>query len=273
MASASVHTEYVTVGGTVRSFLARPQQAGAFPAVVLLHERYGLFQHTLDLAVRFALEGYVCLAPDLYWRVTDEATRASLLAGDISIPLPDPQVGEDVGACLDYMKDLPSVDAARLGVMGVCLTGRYPITVGANRTDLRALVVFYGGAQEREWEVNENQPEAYADLFPRLSAPVLGVFGERDHVVPVPWVREFRNHMERANKSHEVAIYRDMPHGWLNDQMPGRYRPRGAALAWRQLMDFLERAFGDGYPPDRVQGRFESDVSTDYDPSKNVRFE
>jgi carboxymethylenebutenolidase len=87
-------------------------------------------------------------------------------------------VGEDVDACLAYLSGLPSVDAARLGIMGVCLTGRYPITVGAHRDDLRALVVFYGGAQEREWEVNEHQPEAYADLFPRLSAPVLGVFGE-----------------------------------------------------------------------------------------------
>lgn len=269
-ASASVHTEYVMCGGTVRSFLARPQQAGSYPAVVLLHERYGLFQHTLDLAVRFALEGYVCLAPDLYWRVEDQT---ALLAGDISIPLPDPQVGEDVDACLAYLSGLPSVDAARLGVVGVCLTGRYPITVGAHRDDLRALVVFYGGAQEREWEVNEVYPEPLEELCKRIRAPVLGVFGEKDHVIPVDCVRRFRDALEAANKTYEITIYRDMPHGWLNDQMPGRYRPGGAAAAWQQLMSFLDRAFGDGYPADQVQWRFESDISTAYDPSRNVRFE
>jgi carboxymethylenebutenolidase len=261
---------YVTFGESIRGYLAEPEQAGPHPTVVLLHERYGLFQHTLDLAEKFAQAGYVCLAPDLYSRVKDQ-TR--LLAGEVHIPLHDTQVRQDIDAGYDYLKALPVVDQSRLVLMGVCLTGRYPITIGAYRDDLRALVVFYGGAGEKEWPASEHFPEPLADLFPRINAPVLGIFGERDHVIPVPFVHEFRNQLEKSNKSYEITIYPDMPHGWLNDRMPGRYRAEGAAAAWVQLMKFLDCVFSGGFPADRVRWKFEGDIAADYDPGKNVRLE
>ena len=264
----SIRTEFVSVRGEIRSYLAQPDRPGPHPVVVLLHERYGLFQHTLDLAERFAREGYVCLAPDLYWRIKDQS---ALLAGEVTIPLPDPQVRDDLSVVYDYLDGLPSVDATRKALMGVCLTGRYAITVGAYRQDLKALVNFYGGAGPKEWPTTEHFPEPLEALFPRISAPVLGVFGEKDHVIPIPYVRQFRDCLERANKSYEITVYADMPHGWLNDRMPGRYRAEGAAAAWQQLMRFLARALSGGYPADRVQWQFGSDISTGYDPSKNVR--
>lgn len=265
--STSCQSAHVTFGESLRGYLAQPAGLGPFPAVVLLHERYGLFQHTLDLAEKFAVEGYVCLAPDLYSRIQDQT---ELLAGEVRIPVHDDQVRQDLDAAIAYLRDLPEVDVSRMALMGVCMSGRYPITVGAYRKDLRALVVFYGGAAPKEWDAGEYFPEPLADLFPRIGAPVLGVFGERDHVVPVESVLRLRDVLEGANKSYEITIYADMPHGWLNDRMPARYRADGAR-AWRQLMDFLGRAFEGAYSAERVQWQFESSISAGYDPSKNVR--
>lgn len=271
MANANgIRAEYLTFGDSIRGYLARPEGAGSFPTVVLLHERYGLFQHTLDLAEKFAREGYLCLAPDLYSRVRDQT---DLLAGKVSIPVPDPQVRADLDTALAYAQDLPAVDETRLAVMGVCMTGRYPLVVGAYRDDLAALVVVYGGAANKEWQVTEFYPEPLATLVHRLSAPVLGIFGERDHVIPVPDVLRLRNHLEQANNDFDISIYPNMPHGWLNDRMPGRYREKEAEVAWRQILGFLGRAFRGEFMAERVQWRFESNISRDYDPSKNVRLE
>lgn len=267
---SSVKTEYVQVGENVTCYLAQPEVAGTYPAVILLHERYGLFQHTLDLAEKYAQEGYVCLAPDLFSRV-DEQRKAALLRGETSYRSPDPLVRQDVDAGFDYLKGLPSVDPSRLGLMGVCMSGRYSLVVGAYRDDLRALMMFYGGANLREWEVKDTQPEPMVELVPRISAPVLGVYGGRDANHPVPHVLHLRDELEKANKSYDMKIYRDMPHGWLNSRMPGRYRPEGAKQAWRHLMDFLERAFNGGYPPDRVRWHFDGDITVDYDPSQYPR--
>ncbi len=265
----SIRTQHMTYGQNVPAYLAQPDGAGPFPTMILLHERYGLFQHTLDLAERFASEGYVCLAPELFSRVDPELKEA-LLAGKTSYRSPDSVVRQDLDDGYAFLKDLPFVDAARLGLMGVCMSGRYPITVGAYRDDLSALVMFYGGANLREWEVKDTQPEPMAELVPRISAPVLGVYGEKDPNHPIPHVLHLRDALAEAGKSYEMKIYRDMPHGWLNSRMPPRYRPEGAEAAWQQLMGFLQRAFHGGFPRDRVLSHFECDMTPDYDPKKYV---
>jgi carboxymethylenebutenolidase len=263
-------SENVSYGEGLRAYLAEPETGGPHPTVVLLHERYGLFQHTLDLADKFARAGYVCLAPDLYSRVEDQT---ELLKGNVSIPLHDWQVRDDLAAAYTFLKERRSVDPTRLALMGVCLTGRFAVTVGAYRTDLKALVNLYCGAGEKEWGPNEYMPERMEDLFARISAPILGIFGERDHVIPIPYVLRWRNGLEQANKAYEISLYPDMPHGWLNDRMPGRYRAEGAERAWNQTLDFLQRSFAGAFNPRRVVWRFDSDIAVDYDPNKNVRLE
>jgi carboxymethylenebutenolidase len=86
-------------------------------------------------------------------------------------------------------------------------------------------------------------------------------------------VRRFRDCLEKHNKNYHVRIYRDAPHGWLNDTMPGRFRSDAAEDAWRLMMSFLKKSFGGGWDKDRVVWKFESDYATQYDFSKNVRME
>jgi carboxymethylenebutenolidase len=243
-----------------RAFLAVPKrQTAPFPAVILGHERYGLFQHTLDLAAKFASYGFVCIAPDMtaHW----DGDKEALLEGRVNLTISNDQIVGYYSRCLDHLLAMPDVDHARIVAMGVCMSGHYPLLLNGARSEIAANVVFYGAQRDRA-------PE---EVVAKLTAPMLGVFGERDSNITVEDVRNLRDRLERHNKSYEIKVYADSPHGWLNNTMPGRYRQPEAEAAWAYLMDFLQRLFAGAFPKDRVRWRFESDIASDYDPSKNVR--
>jgi carboxymethylenebutenolidase len=260
----------VRYGNRLEAFLAEPARAGQHPTMILLHERYGLAQHTLDLAAKFARYGFLCLAPDLFSRHPE---RDRLLAGEIHAPLPDPQVTEDLDASIAYLRSSePTALADKVAIMGVCQTGRHPIAVAAHRDYVSACIVFYGGTYNpSDWNASEHQPEDMATLLSRLPCPVLGVFGEGDFLIAVDDVRRWRDTLEANRKSYQIKLFAGMPHGWLNDTMPGRYRAREAEEAWQLMIEFVRRVNDGGYPADRVRWHFESDIAVDYDPSKNVR--
>ena len=268
--NARITSRRVQYGNSVDAFMAVPEGAEPHPCVILLHERYGLVQHTLDLAARFAGDGYLCLAPNLYSR---HPNQEALARGDITVALADGEVLDDLNAGIAFLETEPAADTRRLALMGVCATARYPLIVAANRPDVGACLVFYGAAQPREWEVTERQPEALDAIIGRVPCPVLGVFGENDHIITVDDVRRLRDTLETQRKSYHIRIFAGAPHGWLNDTMPGRYRPEAAAAAWQLTVDFLTRVWSAGYPTEQVQWTFESAIASDYDPSKNVRLE
>jgi len=265
-------TSGVTFGDRVNAFLAVPEKGtGPFGAVILGHERYGLVQHTLDLTAKFAASGYVGIAPDMFSRWDGE--KVALIRGDISVPLSDRDIRSYMGDSLDYLSTLPQVDRARIAAMGVCQSGAYPLLLNSVRKEIGANIVVYGGAGPREWQVADLREEPYDEILGRLTAPVLGVWGEKDHVIHVDSMRQLRDALEEKRKSYEFVLFRDMPHGWLNDTMPGRYRPREAEQAWNLILDFLGRVFDGGFPSDRVIWKFESNIARSYDFSKNVRRE
>jgi carboxymethylenebutenolidase len=253
------------------AFRALPRAKGRRPAVILLHERYGVVQHTKDLTLKLAQAGYVGLTPDLFWRFAGD--KKALQRGDIRVELRDDEVLRDLGESIDYLRTLDSVDASRLSIIGVCQTGRQSVLLAAYRNDLSSCVVFYGAAGGREWTTDEFRPEPIESLIGKLSCPLLGVFGEADHIISLDDVLRFRSCLEQHKKSYHIQIYRDAPHGWLNDTMPGRYRKEAARDAWQLLLSFLKKTFSNGWDRDRVLWNFGSDVSPQYDFKKNVRLE
>jgi len=155
----------------------------------------------------------------------------------------------------------------------VCQTGRQPLLLAANRNDIAGVVVLYGAIGSKEWDGNELRPTSVEKLVAQVSCPVLGIFGEADHIISVDDVVRFRGCLEWAKKSYHVRLYRDAPHGWLNDTMPGRYRKEPAKDAWSLMMSFLKKCFAGGWDQQRMSSIFESDYSTQYNFSKNVRLE
>ena len=243
-------------------YLPRATAAGA---VVVLHERYGLVKHTLDLAQRFADDGYVALAPNLFSKFENQE---ALQRGEVRVTLPDDEVAAVVDRAIDHVKQ----HAAHVALMGVCQSGRYPVVVGSRRSDLAACVVFYGASQERDWDASELQPRSMAEMLPRLTAPSLFVFAERDHTISLDNVRRVRDALEAARRSYRMKVFAGMPHGFLNDTMPGRYRPKEAAQAWQMLLTFLREVFS-GEWQGHVRWEFEGASAPDYDFSKNKRLE
>src|SRR5437870_3431913 len=269
--SASISSSPVRFGSGVGAVRALPKARGKRPAVILLHERYGIDQHTKDLTARLAQAGFIGLAPDLFHRFTGD--RKAVLRGEQRVDLRDDEALEDLNAAVDYLKKLTYVDGSRIGIIGVCQTGRQPLLLAANRNDIAGAVVLYGAVGGREWDGNELRPTPVEKLVAQVGCPVLGVFGEADHIISVDDVVRFRNSLEWAKKSYHVRLYRDAPHGWLNDTMPGRYRKEAAKDAWSLMMSFLRKSFGGGWDSDRISWNFESDYRRQYDFTKNVRME
>jgi carboxymethylenebutenolidase len=176
-----------------------------------------------------------------------------------------------MGDSLDFLLQDKRVDPSKIAAMGVCQSGAYPLLLNSVRPEIAANVVVYGGATARDWQVTELRPEPYADILARITAPVLGIWGEADFLISVDDVRKLRDTLEAKGKSYEFLLFSDMPHGWLNDTMPGRYRHAEAEAAWGVIVDFLVRVFRGELPRDRVTARFESNISAAYDFSKNVR--
>jgi carboxymethylenebutenolidase len=261
----------IKYGGGIGAVRALPKAKGKRPAVIILHERYGIDPHTKDLTVKLAQAGFVGLAPDLFHRFSGD--RQAVLRGEQRVDLTDEGALEDLNGAVEYLKKLKEVDGTRVGIIGVCQTGRQPVLLAAKRNDIAGAVVLYGAIGGREWMGNTLRPTPVEELAAQVACPVLGVFGEADHIISVDDVVRFRNCLEKAKKNCHIRIYPGAPHGWLNDTMPGRYRKEAAKDAWLLIMSFLKQCFSGGWDRDRIVCRYESDYSTKYNFSKNVRLE
>lgn len=252
------------------AFVSRPKDAqGPLPVVVLMHERYGLVQHTRDQAMRCARDGYLVIAPNFFFRHPDQP---ALNKGDSRYDMTDPELVELMDAALRAARANPHADMTRICIAGYCQTGRHPLIYAAQR-DVKAVVIWYGAASKREWETNARQPEPLDSVIAKMKCPVFAAFGALDHIISIDDVTRLRNSIEANRLSYHIAVYAGAPHGWLNDTMPGRYRKPQAEAGWAAQQAFLAaRLKGDG-ASDLVSWRFESDISADYHFSKNKRLE
>ena len=265
----SVTFEDITCDNGMPAVLAYPAGGGSFPTVILMHERYGLVQHTRDQATRCARDGYAVLAPNFFFRHPDQA---ALNAGKSRYDLTDPESVELIKVALATLTKHAAADLSKVVVAGYCQTGRHPLVFAAE-VPISAAVVWYGAASKREWEVNKLQPRPLEAVIAALPCPVFAAFGEADHIISIEDVQRFRNSLETHNKSYDIHIYEGAPHGWLNETMPGRYRKPQADAGWAAQQRFLSKVFAGGYDPKRVSWRFESESTSDYDFTKNVRME
>ena len=261
----------VAFGGDCEGHLFLPHGEARTAAVIVLHERYGVVRHTLDLAQRLASDGYVALAPNLFSRWWGDAQ--ALGRGEARAALPDAEIAAVIDSAIGFLQAHPRVAAGQVVLMGVCQSGRYPIVVASRRHDLAACVVLYGAAQERDWQVSDRQPRPMQEMMREMATPALFIFGERDHLISLDDVRRVRDTLEDARRSYRMKVFAGMPHGWLNDTMPGRYRAKEAAEAWQLLLAFLADVVSGRWPGGQVRWQFEAASAADYDFARNERLE
>jgi carboxymethylenebutenolidase len=250
------------------SFPQRLDRSGKTPIVIVCHERYGVVQHTIDLADRFAAAGFLAIAPDFYadMELTGEEERLPEVS--------DEAVLRHLDAAISHARGLPGCGTeSPLVVIGICRSGSYGILASAQRSDVTAVVMLYVGAQPREFRTGELRSTPYEQMVASGTAPVLGLWGERDHTMSVDDVRRVRDLLEDARRSYDFILYPDMPHGWLNDTMPGRFRPAEAEQTLSTIIEWLNDKANADAPATQVSWSFRSSISTNYDFSANKRLD
>jgi carboxymethylenebutenolidase len=212
--------------GEVRVFVAKPPGEGPFPAVVMVHEFWGLRQEIVDKAKLLAKEGYLVIAPDTYRNQrTDWIPRAIYL----SASTPKDRVNEDMNEVFSWLEAQAVVDPKRIAVMGFCYGGTVALNFSLSNPRVAATGVFYGQLQ--------TDPE----VLKRLQGPVLGVFGGADASIPLEKVRAFEAGLETAKVPHEVKVYDGMGHAFV--QSVAEIEAGGPqGQAWAQLKAFLNRS-------------------------------
>jgi carboxymethylenebutenolidase len=227
--------------------LAHPE-GGPHPGVVMIHDVWGLSDHTRDLAGRLAGEGFGVLALDLYRREREVKIDDP---GAWMRGLSDPQVLDDVQAGVDFLGAHPATAGRRVGVTGFCMGGMYALLAACGCRGLAASVAYYGllshehGILHAEAGLDPaRKPRQPLDAVRDLGCPLLCFFGDRDEFVPLPDVEALRRRLARAAAPAEVVVYPDAGHAFMNDTRPDAYRPETARVAWQRMLDFFRQHLG-----------------------------
>jgi carboxymethylenebutenolidase len=229
-------------GARLGGHLARPAGTGPGPALVLLPDVRGLYEHYRDVARRFAEQGFVTLALDLYSRegTPDLPDMESVFRWMRA--LPDRRVLGDVRAAVEHLAGREDVRSTSIGITGFCMGGQYALMSACSVPGIAACVSWYG--MLRYAETDETKPESPLSMAPRLACPYLGLFGEEDPIIPLTDVDELRATLEKAGKSFEIVTYPHAGHAFFNDSRPEMYRPDAARAAWPRALEFLRRHLG-----------------------------
>jgi carboxymethylenebutenolidase len=209
---------------TVSGYLALPEGGGKHPAILVIHEWWGLNDWVKQQAQNFAKQGYVALAVDLYRGKTgttpDEAHI--LMRG-----LPDDRGLRDLQAGFAYLSSRPDVDAKKIGSIGWCMGRGWSIKLAVAQPKLAAFVVNYGPLP--------TDPAIIA----KIEAPMLGNFGADDKGIPPEAVHAFEGAMKAAGKSADIKIYDGAGHAFQNPNNKDGYRPEATADADKRIDGFF----------------------------------
>ena len=224
---------YEAGGETVRAYLAKPDAPENRAAVVIVHHMWGLDSHTMTIADRFAGQGYLAVAPDLY--------RGKLgadygLAQEMMDRLDQARAVAIVKGAIGYLRSLDGGKTDRpVALVGFDMGGQVALAAALQKANAQALVIFYGHV--------ETSKEA---LMP-IQMPVLGVFGTDDVVVRPDEAKKFEAALKEAGKQATIIIYRGMAHAFFDDSRPD-FEPELGKDAWIRTRDFLAAALGTATP-------------------------
>jgi carboxymethylenebutenolidase len=212
---------FPTPSARLNGYLALPDSEGPHPGVVVIHEAYGLNDNIRDIAGRFATEGYVALAVDLFTNRSRVVCMARLMGAMVTGR--EPAAVPELTAALDYLVAMPEVDAERAGAIGFCMGGGVAIAWATRERRLRAIAPFYG-----------TNPRPVAAT--RRLCPVVGSYPGKDFTARSG--RKLEAELTAAGVTHDIKIYPGARHSFFNDQ--GRAYDASASIdAWRRTLDFL----------------------------------
>lgn len=226
-------------GDIISGYMARPLGSGLFPGVIVIHEVFGLGEHTKELVRKFAAHGYITIAPDLYFREGPGDAEAVLATVREMGGAPDSRVIGDLEGAANALRSVVTF-SGRMGCIGHCSGGRQTLLFACNTGSLAAAVNCYGGRVITD-ELTPSQPKAVIGMVADLNCPLLGLFGESDTNPSPEHVAQLEEELKKHNKEYEFKSYPpDTGHGFFADYRPS-YRQESAVDGWQRIFDFFGR--------------------------------
>lgn len=203
---------------------------GKLPAVVMIHEWWGLNQNIKDMANLLAKQGFVVLAADLYHgNVTDNPQVAMDL---VQIARNDQNSSvANLQAAVKYLSLAPNVDSTKIASLGWCFGGGQSLQLALNSQEhpLAATILYYGTPLVTDKE-----------SLAKIKWPVLGIFGDNDQAIPLPEINQFRTSLNQSGITNEIEIYNGVGHAFANPS-GDNYAPKETADAWERTLSFLKK--------------------------------
>lgn len=214
-----------STGKKTAGFLARPKEDGMYPAVIVIHEIWGLVNHIKDVSMRLAREGFVALAVDLF----EGRTVSKLEEGrKFREQFTEDEILGDLDGAFDYLGSLSYVNPKGIGSLGFCMGGGLSLLFACRNKDLKAAVVFYGR--------NPSPIEQVKDI----QCPILCNYAGADMAIGEPDVDVLKQTLTRFGKTFDIKTYRGAPHAFFNDTRES-YREEAAKDAWMRTLRFFDK--------------------------------
>ncbi len=236
----AVQTEWVTTrtpDGDMRIYVARPEGSQTLPGIIVIQEIFGVNDHIQDVARRFAEQGFVAGAPEIFHRFerkdvpyTDMQTGFGLRQR-----LSDDQVMTDVNATFGVLNGRPDVQKGQIGIVGYCYGGRVVYLAATRNPNIKAFASYYGGA------IAADAPEAPVNATANIRHPMLLFFGEQDQSIPMEQVKKIEGALQGGGKQFQIHTYPQAGHGFFCDHRPGSYNADAAADAWPKTIQFFKQ--------------------------------
>src|SRR5579864_2141004 len=214
-------------GNTLAGYAARPEGSGPFPAVVVIHEAYGLNDNIRDISRRFAGEGYIAFAVNLFTGRNQAVCMARFMGGLMLNSLDNLAV-RDLKAALNYLVGQPGVDGARIGAVGYCMGGSFAIAWACVDNRLKAIAPYYA--------MNPRPLEAVS-----RACPVVGSYPGSDFTAGAG--KKLDSKLSELHIEHDIKVYPGAGHSFFNDK--GRaYNADAAQDSWQRTLAFFKQHIG-----------------------------
>ncbi len=217
--------KYATPEGEMQAYFARPKGKEKLPAVIVIHEIFGLNAHIEDVARRLALEGFLVIAPDALSPLGGTAANSSDIMGKMR-QLDYAATVRSFTAAVRYLQTHPQTTGS-VGCTGFCWGGAMTNQVAVNAPELKAAVPYYG-----------NVPAA--EDVPRIKAAMLCHYAAEDKRIN-EGIPEFEAALKKAGIEYQIHIYEGTQHAFNNDTNPSRYHKEAAELAWKRTVAFFKQ--------------------------------
>jgi carboxymethylenebutenolidase len=233
-------------GFAMRAYLARPKAPGTYPAVIILHEAFGLVEHERDIARRFANAGFIALAPDVYSRVGAPQNPSDITEVRAKMfGITDAQLVRDLVVAATFVRAQPGA-SGKVGCVGFCVGGRWTLLFACSSDKVDAAIDCWGGFIARATPaaaITPERPRPVIDLAQQLHCPLYIVCGEEDQNPSPADASELARRLEKAGRRFELEVFKSAGHAFFADYRPS-YREAPAFDLWPKMVAFFRTHLG-----------------------------